>query len=56
MACQKIVQEDIGWPTEVRIGLGLFRMSKIFGLRLTALVQCVQRGGTGELRGNVLSP
>ena len=37
MACLKIVQENIGWPTEVRIGLGLFRKSQIFRLRFTPL-------------------
>ena len=38
MACPKIVQENIGWPTEVRIGFGHFRRSKMFGLRFTALL------------------
>ena len=38
MACPKIVQENIGRPTEVRMGLGLFRRFEIFGLRFTPLV------------------
>ena len=38
MACPKIVQENIGRPTEIRIGLVLFRRSEIFGLRFTPLL------------------
>ena len=35
----KNFQENVGWPTEVRIGLGFFRKSKIFRLLLTPLVR-----------------
>ena len=38
MACPKNVQENMGWPIEVRIGLGLFRRSKNFGLWFTPLI------------------
>ena len=39
MAWPQIVQENIDWPTEVRIGLGIFRRSENFGFRFTPLVE-----------------
>ena len=33
-----IVHENIRWPTEVRIGFGHIRRSRIFGLRFTPLI------------------
>ena len=35
---EKKYPKNVGWPTEVRIGFGLIRKSKTFGLRFTPLV------------------
>ena len=39
---------NIGWPTEVRIGLGFFRRSEIFGLRFTPLAQTTTRARNSQ--------
>ena len=49
MACPKIVQENIRWPTKVRIGFGHFRRSTIFGRRFTPLVNPRQCRGVVQL-------
>ena len=37
MACPEAFQENIGWPTEVRIGFVHFRRFRSFGLQFTPL-------------------